>query len=131
MSTSDLTGAIRAAASGGIERAVDGSVRQRYVFGPDFPGFSGHFPGRPILPAVLQVMAASLLVETEMGKRLLPSSIERAKFVHPIVPGALVEITCRRVAGVDADLWEARIDSDRQAAASFFLTLRPPPEACA
>ena len=125
MSTSDLTGAIRAAAIGEIERRADGSVRQRYVFGGDFPGFSGHFPGRPILPAVLQIMAANQLVEAATEQRLLSAAIERAKFLLPIVPGAVVEITCRRLPGA-ANLWEARIDSDRQAAASFYLTLRVP-----
>lgn len=126
MPTSDLTEAIRAAAVGVIERPPDGSVRQRYVFSADFPGFSGHFPGRPILPAVLQIMAANLLVEAATGQRLLSTAIERAKFVQPIVPGAVVEITCRRVVGAGADLWETRIDSDRQPAASFSLTLRVP-----
>lgn len=126
MSTTDLTAAIRAAAVGDIERRADGSVRQRYVFSADFPGFSGHFPGRPILPAVLQIMAANQLVEAAAGQRLLSAAIERAKFVKTIVPGAVVEITCRRLPGATADLWEARIDSDRQPAASFFLTLREP-----
>ena len=125
MSTSDMSEAIRAAAIGEIERRADGSVRQRYVFNADFPGFSGHFPGRPILPAVLQIMAANQLVEAATEQRLLSAAIERAKFVQPIVPGAVVEITCRRLPGA-ADLWEARIDSDSQAAASFYLTLRVP-----
>jgi 3-hydroxyacyl-[acyl-carrier-protein] dehydratase len=126
VSTSDLTAAIRGAAVGDIERRADGSVRQRYVFSADFPGFSGHFPGRPILPAVLQIMAANQLVEAATGQRLLSAAIERAKFVQPIVPGAVVEITCRRLPGAVEDRWEARIDSDRQAAASFYLTLRAP-----
>ena len=126
MSTSDLTAAIRAAAVCDIERRADGSVRQRYVFSPDFPGFSGHFPGRPILPAVLQIMAANQLVEAATEQRLLSAAIERAKFLQPIVPGAVVEITCRRLPGATANLWEIRIDSDRQAAASFYLTLRVP-----
>ena len=126
MSTSDLTGAIRAAAIGDIERRADGSVRQRYVFNADFPGFSGHFPGRPILPAVLQIMAANQLVEAATGQRLLSAAIERAKFLQPIVPGAVVEITCRRLPGTVPDLWETRIDADRQPAASFFLTLHVP-----
>ena len=125
MSTIDLSEAIRGAAVGDIERRADGSVRQRYVFSADFPGFSGHFPGRPILPAVLQIMAANQLVEAAMGQHLQSATIERAKFVQPIVPGAVVEITCRRLPGA-ADLWETRIDSDRQAAASFYLTLRVP-----
>ncbi|MHB8835522.1 MAG: 3-hydroxyacyl-ACP dehydratase FabZ family protein [Candidatus Methylomirabilia bacterium] len=126
MPASDLTEAIRAAAVADIERQGDGSVRQRYVFPADFPGFAGHFPGRPILPAVLQIMAATLLVEAATGQRLLATAIERAKFVLPIVPGALVEIACRRLPGALADLWEIRIDAGRQMAASFSLTLRAP-----
>ena len=124
MSTSDLTEAVRASAVGDIEHRADGSVRQRYVFGADFPGFSGHFPGRPILPAVLQILAATLLVEAATGQRLLTAAIERAKFILPIVPGALVEVACRRLPGAVAAQWEIRIDADRQAAASFYLTLR-------
>ena len=126
MSTTDLSEAIRASAVGAIERRADGSVRQRYVFDADFPGFAGHFPGRPIFPAVLQIMTATLLAEMATGQRLLSTAIERAKFVLPVVPGALVEIVCRRLPGGAADLWEVHIDADRQAAASFFLTLRAP-----
>ena len=126
MSTSDLSGAIRGCATGDIERRPDGSVRQRYVFTADFPGFAGHFPGQPILPAVLQIMAATLLVEAAIGQVLLASGIERAKFVQTIVPGAIVEIDCRRARGPAAEAWEVRIDANRQAAASFTLTLRAP-----
>ena len=126
MSTNDLSEAIRSCARGEIERRDDGSVRQRYVFGAEFPGFAGHFPGRPILPAVLQIMAATLLAETATGRHLQATAIERAKFVRPIVPGELVEIICRRLPGAAADLWDVRIDAGRQAAASISLTLCAP-----
>lgn len=122
MSTS-MAEAIRGAAVGGIEREGDAAVRQRYVFGNDFAGFSGHFPGRPILPAVVQIMAANLLVDAATGLRRLPAAIGRAKFVNPIVPGALVEIACRRLPGDTAEVWETRVASDGLAAASFSLTL--------
>ena len=124
MSSSDLAGAIRGAAVGGIEPLKDGSFRRRYVFGPDFPGFAGHFPGRPILPAVLQIMAASLQAAEAAGQRLTPGAIERAKFVRTIAPGEIVEISCRRAPGTAPDRWEIRIDADRQPAASFTLTLQ-------
>ena len=126
MSTSDLAEAIGSCARGDFERRDDGSIRQRYVFDADFPGFSGHFPGRPILPAVVQIMTANLLIETATGSSLQAAAIERAKFVRPIVPGELVEITCRRLAGAAAELWDVRIDAGRQAAASFSLTLLAP-----
>ena len=125
MSSSDVAGAIRDAAVGGIERGADGSFRQRYVFGADFPGFAGHFPGRPILPAVLQLMTACLLVEAATGRPVRLSSVERAKFVNTIVPGALVDVGCRRLPGARAEAWEVQIDADRKQSASFFLTLPP------
>jgi 3-hydroxyacyl-[acyl-carrier-protein] dehydratase len=121
-----VAGAIRDAAVGGIERGADGAFRQRYVFRADFPAFAGHFPGRPILPAVLQIMAACLLVEAATGQHVLPTLIERAKFVNTIVPDAVVEIGCRRLPGAATEVWEVRIDANRKESASFFLTLCPP-----
>jgi 3-hydroxyacyl-[acyl-carrier-protein] dehydratase len=120
-----VAGAIRDAAVGGIERGADGGYRRRYVFGADFPGFTGHFPGRPILPAVLQLMTACLLVEAATGQRVRLAAIERAKFVNTIVPGALVDIGCRQLAGASAHVWEFHIDANRKQSASFLLTLLP------
>jgi 3-hydroxyacyl-[acyl-carrier-protein] dehydratase len=118
--------AIRGAAAGAIVRADDGTLRQSYIFDEKFLGFSGHFPGRPILPAVLQIMAASLLVAAAAGEPLLPVSVERAKFVTPILPGMTVEITCRPRGGAATGTWEVRIDSRSRTAASFTLELRAP-----
>ena len=70
-------------------------------------------------------MAASLQAEEASGQPLTPMAVERAKFVRTIVPGELVEITCRRAPGAAPDRWEIRIDADRQPAASFTLTLQP------
>ena len=55
-------------------------------------GFDGHFPGDPILPAVVQLMAGALALE-EAGQRLdhsgwAVSSVSRAKFIRPVRPGA-------------------------------------------
>lgn len=126
MSSGEMSEAIRGAARGGIERAADGTIRQRYVFEPAFPAFRGHFPGRPVLPAVLQIMAASQLVSDAVGGPLLPVSVERAKFVTPIPPQTPVQIACRRRGGADSAVWDVSIDCRGQAAASFALELRAP-----
>ena len=64
------------------------------------PYFSGHFPGQPVMPAVLilESMAqagAFLVLNTvpdPLQKNMLFSSISDSKFRAPIVPGDQVEI---------------------------------------
>ncbi len=58
------------------------------------PFFNGHFPGHPIVPAVLiieamaQIAGVYLLNESEnQGKLAYFAGIDRARFRHPVVPG--------------------------------------------
>jgi 3-hydroxyacyl-[acyl-carrier-protein] dehydratase len=59
------------------------------------PFFTGHFPGRPIMPGVLIIeamaQAGATLLLTEVpdrhGKLMVFTGIERAKFRRPVVPG--------------------------------------------
>jgi 3-hydroxyacyl-[acyl-carrier-protein] dehydratase len=63
--------------------------------------FQGHFPGRPIMPGVLQIealaqAAAILAIETlelaGSGKLVYFMAIEGAKFRAPVEPGCLLEL---------------------------------------
>jgi len=63
--------------------------------------FQGHFPGRPIMPGVLQIealaqAAAILAIETlelaGSGKLVYFMAIEDAKFRAPVEPGCLLEL---------------------------------------
>lgn len=63
--------------------------------------FQGHFPGRPIMPGVLQVEALAqaagiLAVETlglaGSGKLVYFMAIENAKFRSPVEPGVLLDL---------------------------------------
>jgi 3-hydroxyacyl-[acyl-carrier-protein] dehydratase len=63
--------------------------------------FQGHFPGRPIMPGVLQIealaqAAAILAIETlelaGSGKLVYFMAIERAKFRSPVEPGCLLDL---------------------------------------
>jgi 3-hydroxyacyl-[acyl-carrier-protein] dehydratase len=63
--------------------------------------FQGHFPGRPIMPGVLQIealaqAAAILAIETlelaGSGKLVYFMAIESAKFRAPVEPGCLLEL---------------------------------------
>lgn len=63
--------------------------------------FQGHFPGRPIMPGVLQIEALAqaagiLAIETlelaGTGKLVYFMAIEEAKFRAPVEPGVLLEL---------------------------------------
>ena len=63
--------------------------------------FQGHFPGRPIMPGVLQIeamaqAAAILGIETlelaGTGKLVYFMGIENAKFRAPVEPGCLLDL---------------------------------------
>lgn len=63
--------------------------------------FQGHFPGRPIMPGVLQIealaqTAAILAIETlelaGSGKLVYFMAIDEAKFRNPVEPGCLLDL---------------------------------------
>lgn len=56
------------------------------VFGADFAGFRGHFPGRPVLPGVCQILALSVLANRAAGRPLRLNEVSRAKFLSVIEP---------------------------------------------
>ena len=68
-------------------------------FNEDF--FQGHFPGRPIMPGVLQIealaQAAGILAIESLGlagtgKLVYFMAIEDAKFRNPVTPGHLLDL---------------------------------------
>lgn len=65
------------------------------------PFFQGHFPGRPIMPGVLQVealaqaagiLAIKSLGDAAEGKLVYFMAIESAKFRTPVEPGCLLHL---------------------------------------
>jgi 3-hydroxyacyl-[acyl-carrier-protein] dehydratase len=68
--------------------------------------FQGHFPGRPIMPGVLQVealaQAAGVLAVESLdlagsGKLVYFMAIENAKFRRPVEPGCLLQLDVKIV----------------------------------
>lgn len=68
-------------------------IKGVFVFPQDFPAFEGHFPGQPVLPAVVQLAAARLLAAKHLGIQLVPISVDRAKFKAMIGPDEQMTIT--------------------------------------
>ena len=101
------------------------------------PFFTGHFPGRPVMPGVLILealaQAAGLLAVDAMGQ--VPDEnniyyfvgIDSARFKRPVVPGdqLALEITIDRVRG---GIWKfnavASVDGEVAAEAQLMCTMR-------
>jgi 3-hydroxyacyl-[acyl-carrier-protein] dehydratase len=105
------------------------SATKRYRFSNDFIGFSGHFPGYPILPAFVQIMMACTLAEELKGRTLEPATIEKAKFLLEIKPEQeiLVRISERMIGTRPG--FEARLVVNDQVAASFRMSFEGEEEA--
>ena len=69
------------------------------------PFFQGHFPGQPVMPGVLSLeimaQAGSFLmlsqVEDPLSTNMFFSTVEKAKFRKPIVPGDQLTIYMRLI----------------------------------
>ncbi len=101
------------------------------------PFFTGHFPGRPVMPGVLILealaQAAGLLAFDAMGQ--VPDEnniyyfvgIDGARFKHPVVPGdqLILDITIDRVRG---GMWKfngvGRVGEEVAAEAQLMCTMR-------
>ena len=75
------------------------TVNERY--------FQGHFPGRPVMPAVLllegMAQSAGAICALSLGKNRPPQlvyfiTIDKAKFRRPVIPGDRVEYHMNRLA---------------------------------
>ncbi len=85
------------------------------------PQFTGHFPGRPIMPGILLIegmaqTAGALCVHTQRlakPKLVYFMTIDKAKFRKPVVPGDRVEYHLRKL-NKRRNMWwykgEAKVD---------------------
>ena len=90
---------ILAARLGPPEMVDDEGIRQDFLFPPEFIGFAGHFPGEPILPAVVQIAMGTLLARiflSDSGASFMLESICRAKFLNKLGPWKSITVHCRK-----------------------------------
>ena len=67
--------------------------------------FEGHFPGKPVLPAVGIIDASLVGIERILGKKVQMKAISSAKFMGLIEPGLTLEILLN---SKDQIHWEAK-----------------------
>ena len=117
-----LKEAIRGSAQGRVHVTETDVAVGRFRFDEGFVGFQGHFPGRPLLPAVVQMMAALQVAGEAWGLEAGPGlSVDRAKFLLPLEPGAEIQVQCTRRAAAGGTALEVRVHGGEGLAASFTL----------
>jgi 3-hydroxymyristoyl/3-hydroxydecanoyl-(acyl carrier protein) dehydratase len=67
---------------------------------PDAPYFRGHFPERPILPGVVQLMLLVDHLSQEAGRPLTLRSIKFARLRQLVLPNDRLDVAAREGAGV-------------------------------
>jgi 3-hydroxyacyl-[acyl-carrier-protein] dehydratase len=68
------------------------------VFPPEHPAFAGHFPGLPIVPAVLLLDEVVYAVAQELGRAGSCWRVASAKFVKPVGPGETLTLEHEQLA---------------------------------
>lgn len=84
------------AASGIIELTSprEGEIEAFFMFSPELALFTGHFPGHPLVPGILELeMARAALERFFTGFDLRIVSIEKAKFLREIKPGEKIRLS--------------------------------------
>lgn len=121
---------IRAAAIEAIRAIKPDTVQRRFIFPSEFPGFAGHFPGFPILPAIVQVQTAFCLAEDWLGAPLRLLGVENAKFLLQLRPGEEINVECRERRRDGQLVCDGRLWRAEELAASFQLILATEPVSC-
>jgi 3-hydroxyacyl-[acyl-carrier-protein] dehydratase len=119
----NLRSAIRSSASGPVRETEPGTFIRSYCFSPDFIGFSGHFPGYPLLPAFVQVLTVLIMTEEVKGRPLKVLTLEKAKFQKEIFPGQEIKVQYRERVIKGKTKLEAVLTVAENMAASFLLTI--------
>ena len=101
-------------------------IRRYYRFHPAFIGFSGHFPGYPVLPAFIQVLTVLAMMEEVKGYELILEALEKAKFHVEIKPDTTIEVTCHERSRMGKRSIEASLCVDGKLASAFSLVYQAP-----
>ncbi len=92
----------RIAGGSGLRRVrevlVEGEVATATLFAREVPELRGHFPGRPVVPAVV-MLDAMLQCSAALVAGRVDVSLRRATFRHPLDGAARVRLVVRREDG--------------------------------
>jgi 3-hydroxymyristoyl/3-hydroxydecanoyl-(acyl carrier protein) dehydratase len=70
-----------------------------FAIAQDHPAFAGHFPGQPIVPAVVLLAEALGAIEVATGRAPHEWRLSGAKFLQAVGPGARLTLTHEEARG--------------------------------
>lgn len=107
--------------------AVDdfGTLKRQYCFAENFLGFSGHFPGHPILPAIVEIMIVVSLISDHARTAQSLLSVESAKFLNPVGPNQEITVRCRPCTLKGKLIYDAQLTIGDTISASMQVELTP------
>ncbi len=76
-----------------ISEIQDQKMSALFKFPKELDLFSGHFPGNPILPGIVQIEMIRFALEESMGRPLSILSIKKTKFAHLIDPDTPIRVS--------------------------------------
>lgn len=113
---------VRSCATGPAHTDENGFRTMEFIFPPTFVGFDGHFPDRPILPGIVQVLAGML---TAGDDSMTLQKVAKAKFSRVINPGELMLVRAETQKKDDTTLATIIISVGGDTAATMTLALHP------
>ncbi len=119
-----LKEAIHRALIGPVETTSQGQIGAAFRFESSFIGFSGHFPGHPLLPAFVQVLLAVTTIEESKGLPVTITSLDNAKFQKEVHPGDTVTVQCNPLSESPLLSFRIRMTSGQDPVASYTITCR-------
>ena len=110
--------AVLQAASQFEHQPDQGVWRQHFCFAADSAVFSGHFPGHPVLPAVVQVLMVQVILEA-IGQPAAVACVPQAKFLAPLGPDVDILLTLNK--GKRDGRWECTLHGGDTLAARILV----------
>ena len=94
-----------------IDERTDGDAAVFTVVVPeDCPFFEGHFPGRPVLPAIGQLAMLTELVRRVTGSAVSLTGVDGLRLHRQVLPGDRVEVRLETPRAGGAARFEIRRD---------------------
>jgi len=116
----DVINALKSVSPG----AEPGSFKAEFCFDPALPVFQGHFPGRPLLPGVVQIEMVRYATDVFTGARHDIVRVKKAKFSGEIVPGRTITMEAQTSADADSANIKATLRVGETEAATISMVLK-------